>query len=273
MKSSRALPILCLPFLLALVLKGRDLQPVTLNMTGHSTTADKPLDGNPERGWGRAFPHLSEHGAFEEAGLVAGEIHRSKLPLRNYLRQIPAAGERLSPKGTYLFAYFVRNGEDGLNLASSDDALSWKELLNYRGRIAPKVGNDKLMRDPFILEGADGLFHMVWTVSWREKGIGYASSRDLISWSEQRYLPVMEHEPGALNCWAPEIVFDRATGQYLVFWATTIPGRFPETDRSGDNGWNHRMYSTNRSRANPWVLFSLSRNATKEWPPPTLLTL
>ena len=28
----------------------------------------------------------------------------------------------------------------------------------------------------------------------------------------------------------------------MIFWSTTIPGRFPETDESGDNGLNHRMY-------------------------------
>ena len=35
-----------------------------------------------------------------------------------------------------------------------------------------EVGKDKLMRDPCIIEGPDGLFHMVWTVSWAERGIG-----------------------------------------------------------------------------------------------------
>ncbi len=103
------------------------------------------------------------------------------------------------------------------------------------------------MRDPFILEGPDGLFHMVWTVSWKERGIGYASSKDLISWSEQKYLPVMEHEPAARNCWAPEMVWDAENERYLIFWATTIPGRFPQTDGQnskgqGDPGLNHRLY-------------------------------
>jgi hypothetical protein len=103
------------------------------------------------------------------------------------------------------------------------------------------------MRDPFILEGRDGMFHMVWTVSWRERGIGYAFSKDLLTWSEQKYLPVMEHEPTARNCWAPEMVYDDENAQYLIFWATTIPGRFPQTDGQnskgpGDPGLNHRLY-------------------------------
>jgi len=36
---------------------------------------------------------------------------------------------------------------------------------------------------------------MVWTVSCCEKGVGYANSADLINWSHQKYIPVMEHEP------------------------------------------------------------------------------
>jgi hypothetical protein len=55
------------------------------------------------------------------------------------------------------------------------------------------------MRDPCIIRDKDGIFHMVWTVSWNEKGIGYAWSRDLINWSQQKYIPVMEHEPEARN--------------------------------------------------------------------------
>jgi hypothetical protein len=98
------------------------------------------------------------------------------------------------------------------------------------------------MRDPCITTGADGKFHMVWTVSWNEKGIGYASSEDLIHWSEQKYIPVMEHEPEARNCWAPEVFYDEASGQYIIFWSTTIPGRFPETEKTGDDKYNHRMY-------------------------------
>ena len=146
-----------------------------------------------------------------------------------------------------LFAYFKGNGEDGLHLAHSRDGLSWKALRDDSSFLKPTAGRDKLMRDPSVLLGPDKTFHMVWTVSWRERGIGYASSKDLINWSEQKYLPVMEHEPGALNCWAPELLYDEARREYLIFWATTIPGRFPETDGQdargqGAVGWNHRIY-------------------------------
>jgi sucrose-6-phosphate hydrolase SacC (GH32 family) len=146
----------------------------------------------------------------------------------------------------YLFSYFTGNGEDGLHLAYSPDGLRWRALNGGRSLLTPTAGEDKLMRDPSIVRGPDGTYHMVWTVSWNERGIGYASSKDLVHWSAQRYLPVMEHEPTARNCWAPELFYDEATGQYLVVWATTLPGRFPETDGQDAGpdqpGWNHRLY-------------------------------
>jgi hypothetical protein len=142
----------------------------------------------------------------------------------------------------YMFSYFINNGEDGLHLAYSKDGLIWKSLKNNTSFLTPEVGEDKLMRDPCVISGPDGKFHMVWTVSWKEKGIGYASSKDLIHWSEQKFIPVMKHETTARNCWAPEIFYDEDSKQYLIFWSTTIPGRFPETETGGDNGYNHRMY-------------------------------
>ncbi len=148
------------------------------------------------------------------------------------------AQQKESP--AYVFSYFKGNGEDGLHLAYSLDGLNWTSLKKDSSFLKPTVAKDKLMRDPCIIRGKDGLFHMVWTVSWKDRGIGYASSKDLIHWSEQVFVPVMEKEPTAKNCWAPEIFYDDAKKEYLIYWATTIPGRFPETENLGDN--NHRIY-------------------------------
>lgn len=142
-------------------------------------------------------------------------------------------------KDVYLFSYFKGNGEDGLHFAYSEDGYKWSALRGDSSFLKPTAGQDKLMRDPCIIQGPDGLFHMVWTVSWHEKTIGYASSKDLVHWSEQQNVPVMAHE-NAQNCWAPEIIYDAKGKQYMIYWATTIPGRFPATDSLGDN--NHRMY-------------------------------
>jgi len=144
----------------------------------------------------------------------------------------------------YLFAYFIGNGADGLHLAASNDGYQWEALRGGASFLTPTVGGAKLMRDPSLVRGPDGLYHMVWTSGWNDKGIGYASSPDLLNWSPQRELPVMAHEPTALNAWAPEMFYDAQRGHYLILWSSTIPGRFPETEGQSEEKYNHRIYAT-----------------------------
>lgn len=143
----------------------------------------------------------------------------------------------------FLFSYFRNNGKDGLHLAYSRDGYRYTALNGDSPFLRPVLSADSLMRDPCIIRGADGRFHMVWTVSWNDRGIGYASSDDLVHWNEQKYLPVMAHEPAARNCWAPEITYDPKKKEYLIYWATTITGLFPG-DTSVEKGYNHRIYYT-----------------------------
>lgn len=148
------------------------------------------------------------------------------------------------PEKCYLFSYFIGNGEDGLHLAWSADGLKWAALKDGKSFLSPKVGKSKLMRDPCIARGPDGVFHMVWTDSWDSKTIGCASSKDLITWSDQKAVPVMADEPTVKNCWAPEIIYDESEKRFVIFWASTIPGKFPETELDGKNDNNHRIYAT-----------------------------
>jgi hypothetical protein len=141
--------------------------------------------------------------------------------------------------GYYLFSYFKGNGEDGLHFAASRDGLNWKSLNNDQSFTSPTVGG-KLMRDPSIVQGPDGVFHMVWSSGWWDLGFGYAASKDLIHWSEHRFIPVNADVPGAKNTWAPDLFYDENSRQFVITFATTVPGRFPETDGDGDN--NHRLY-------------------------------
>ena len=144
----------------------------------------------------------------------------------------------------YVFTYFTKNGEDGLHLAWSADGYRWEKLNDGRSYLTPTVGTSKLMRDPCVVRGPDGTFHMVWTSGWNEPTIGYASSRDFITWTGQKAIPVMAHEPTVLNSWAPEVVYDAARGEFVIFWASTIPGRFPQTAGSSEEKYNHRIYGT-----------------------------
>lgn len=159
----------------------------------------------------------------------------------------------------FLFSYFTRNGEDGLHLAWSKDGIAWSPLNGGRSLLTPAVigagrgwqewdNSAALMRDPSILQGPDGVFHLVWTISWNDHAIGVAHSRDLIHWSEQTRVPVMEHEPTALNTWAPDLFFDDARNEFVIVWSSSIPGRFPATDslaqETSRGRADHRLYFT-----------------------------
>lgn len=167
-------------------------------------------------------------------------------PFRDLAAQVSEKDDAatVTDDGAYLFSYF--EGEsDGLHLAWSHDGLHWTAVAGDRPLLVPEVGDDKLMRDPSICQGPDGTFHMVWTSSWHDRIIGYASSKDLIHWSGQKAVPVMMDEPDAKNCWAPELFYDSPSGLFYIIWATTIPGRHSAVDESdGEKGWNHRIYST-----------------------------
>lgn len=147
-------------------------------------------------------------------------------------------------RADYLFTYFTKNGEDGLHLAWSADGYKWERLNEGLSYLTPKVGKSKLMRDPCVVRTDDGTFHLVWTSGWNENNIGYASTRDFVTWSEQKEVPVMAHEPKVRNSWAPEVAFDPKRREYIIFWASTIPGKFPATAGSSETDYNHRMYFT-----------------------------
>lgn len=157
----------------------------------------------------------------------------------------------------FLFSYFRGNGGDGVHLAYSRDGVTWLPLNGGRSVITPAITGAgrgwqewnttaALMRDPSILRGPDGMFHLVWTIAWTDHAIGVAHSRDLIHWSEQTRLPVMEREPTALNTWAPDLFYDDATQQFVIVWASSIPGRFPDTDslaqKTSRGRADHRLY-------------------------------
>jgi lysophospholipase L1-like esterase len=220
--------------------------------------------------------HHNAYGSYELAKIIVTELRRAKLPVARFVAaDVPMfdpakpdpfstfavppspdtradrplgdeanASRAGSASQAYLFTYFTKNGEDGLHLAVSDDGYQWDKVGGGRSYLTPTVGKSKLLRDPSIVRGPDGVYHMVWTSGWNENNIGHASSRDLVTWSAQQELPVMAHEKAVLNAWAPEIVYDQKRSEYLIFWASTIPGRFPQTDGSSEEKYNHRIYAT-----------------------------
>jgi hypothetical protein len=152
-------------------------------------------------------------------------------------------------QGPFLFCYFLGNG-DGLHLAWSTDGLRMAPLNDGNIYLRPQLATG-IMRDPCIRQGADGMYHLVWTTGWWDKGFGVASSPDLIHWGPQRYVEVNKDNPTAVNTWAPELFYNDQKNEWMIFWSTTIPGKFPDTEIDGGKGnsgpnknqsLNHRLY-------------------------------
>ena len=143
-----------------------------------------------------------------------------------------------SAKDVYVSTSFREPANEGLRFIYSYDGLRWDTIQGTFLR--PEVGTQKVMRDPSIVKGPDGTFHLVWTSSWRgDKGFGYASSKDLIHWSEERLINVMD-DPTTVNVWAPELFYDDVKKQYMIVWASCVPGKFPDYEEDHYN--NHRLY-------------------------------
>lgn len=143
-----------------------------------------------------------------------------------------------------LFAYFTTGkGEaDGLKLATSDDGFTFRTLAQGRSLLVPQVGEKKLLRDPFLFrDGAT--YHLLWTTAWEGVTIGHATSADLIHWSPQQAIPVMATIPGTRNCWAPEAIYDPRTRHWMIFWSSTVTGRYMETAGTSESDYNHRLWS------------------------------
>jgi hypothetical protein len=197
----------------------------------------------PSEPWDKTFAHkpwvLKHDGIVYHFYCAVGEEGRAiALATSKDLRA--AAEKTASDDTTYLFTSFRGNGEDGLRFLRSNDGYHWDEVPG--AFLKPSIGS-KLMRDPSLALGPDGTFHLVWTTGWqKDRGFGYASSKDLVNWSEQRFIPVMEHEPTTVNVWAPELYFDEPNDRFIIIWASTIPGRFPDHLEPNEN--NQRMYYT-----------------------------
>lgn len=145
-----------------------------------------------------------------------------------------------------LFSYFAggRDATPGLRLAVSDDGLRFRALQGGKILLQPEVGEQKLMRDPFLIRapGSEHRWHLLWTTAWNGTTLGHATSDDLLHWSPQRAIPVMQDVPGTRNVWAPEMIWDPARKHYVIVWSSTVEGRFVETAATSEDDYNHRLW-------------------------------
>ena len=148
----------------------------------------------------------------------------------------------------YLFAHFVGTQEDAnkeqMYFSVSTDGTTWTTLNNKQPVLVSNVGTEGV-RDPYILRGEDGNFYIIatdlsifhngnnWTNAAQQgsKNIVVWKSSDLVNWSNASLAEVGGENAGCV--WAPEAVYDREKGQYMVFWASVI---------SDDNFAKYRIF-------------------------------
>ncbi|MEO1021115.1 MAG: family 43 glycosylhydrolase [Bacteroidota bacterium] len=131
-------------------------------------------------------------------------------------------------RSAYLMSYFKDN-TSGMFLATSDDGYTWQVANNGEAVVQPELGTH--MRDPSILKGKDGRWHVAFGTQQGKGGntIGYMWSEDLLNWQGQRTFPI-ERGPlakGVINAWAPELFYDEQSELYYFIWTSStrqVPG-------------------------------------------------
>jgi len=134
---------------------------------------------------------------------------------------LPGMPLRAQQNGAWLFIYFKEPGNQGIYFALSRDGYHYTPLNDGQPWVTPSFPGE-LMRDVFLTRGPDRLFHMVWTWNWRGHSLGYASSPDLLHWSAQKEIPIMQDFPDTNNVWAPETYWDAKKKEWLLIWSSSM---------------------------------------------------
>jgi len=141
----------------------------------------------------------------------------------------------------YVISYFTSTDE-ALHLATSQDGVEFVPLNGGAPVLRGGVGT-RTLRDPFVGIGPDGQYHLLATDGWTSPYIVHATSTDLLTWSEQRLLPVMAGIEGAHNAWAPEFFADE-TGRYCLIWSSVVAAGATADGQVWQHiGQDHRIWS------------------------------
>ncbi len=148
----------------------------------------------------------------------------------------------------YLFCHFIgegRENEEQLYFALSESGLHFKDLNGGVPVLVSRIG-EKGVRDPYITRSVEGDRYFIVATDlsiynrggWFQNAQGYYDasttgshylvlweSEDLINWGEPKLLDVAPENAGM--AWAPEMVYDEETGDYVIFFASSIMN--PET--------------------------------------------
>lgn len=164
----------------------------------------------------------------------------------------------MSPCAGVLFAYFLT--DERVHFAVSRDSYRFAPL-NSGSPIPPLLpANGTSVRDPFIGRAPDGTYHLVSTDGANfGEGVNvlHWHSKDLISWSVQRTLPLMAaYAADVAATWAPEWVLDEATNEFVVFWASSWKNNAPAHFGADCDNTDMKRFSFWQSRTADWQSFS-----------------
>ncbi len=134
----------------------------------------------------------------------------------------------LEPARTaYLAAYFwekkdAAGKEDSqLYYAIAREGFRFADAVNDRRPIVAATMGDRLIRDPMILRDPDGkTFHLVATNAWKGRSLVLFDSSDLVHWENQRLVQIAPER--ADKTWAPEMLWDPETKQFVVYWTSSL---------------------------------------------------
>lgn len=161
----------------------------------------------------------------------------------------------------YIFVHFT--GEDKpegeqIYFSVSKDGLNWTDLNAGKPVLVSEIG-EKGVRDPFIVRHPKtGRFYLIATdlCMYTKKDWGAAvheGSRDIIVWESDNlthWSKAASYTVGIENAgcvWAPEAVYDRENGRFMVFFAsfTRADGKKPKCgeDEPGDKHIIYRCFT------------------------------
>jgi sucrose-6-phosphate hydrolase SacC (GH32 family) len=138
----------------------------------------------------------------------------------------------------YLLVHFTGESADGeqIYFAASQDGYRFSDLNGSRPVLTTSLG-EKGVRDPSIIRSHDGRKFYILATDLRiasRKGWDAAMHRgstsiviwesaDLVHWSAPRLVDIAGSIPQAGCAWAPEAIYDEASGDYIVYWTTISP--------------------------------------------------
>lgn len=140
-------------------------------------------------------------------------------------------GFAAAPAG-YLFATFD-GGTEQVHFGLSRDGRQWTALNDGKPCLINNLGTQGA-RAPYLFRANDNRgFYIIatdlgvnrmggdWGKAVREgsRSLVIWESKNLVNWSEPRLVKVAPDDAGCT--WAPEVIFDPETSDYLIYWAST----------------------------------------------------